>query len=96
MSTAVAPTMPAGPPPLPPAAPHVSSPAPNPGPTLITAEEFMTKYDHLNAVLVLDPDTLTASVYRGDTLQEIFRADDELTLPDVLPGFSVPVRRFFA
>ncbi len=50
----------------------------------------------VTVVLVLDPDTRTASVYRGDSLQEIFRADDELTLPDVLPGFSVPVRRFFA
>lgn len=48
------------------------------------------------AVLVLDPDRLTASVYRQDGDQQIFRADDDLTLPDVLPGFSVPVRRFFA
>ena len=206
MSTAVAPTLPAG---LPPTPPHVNSPAPTPGPTLITADEFMAKYDHLdadlvmgqlkeygmafgrhgqvcskadrlignfvedgqlghtfsndtrilirrdpdtvrgvdvcfvsfarlpagpapdtflevppelcvevrsasntwsdifikvgeyigigvNAVLVLDPDTQTASVYRADTLQQIFRVDDELTLPDVLPGFAVPVRRFFA
>jgi Uma2 family endonuclease len=50
----------------------------------------------VNAVLVLDPDTQTASVYRGDGHQQIFRADDELTLPEVLPGFAVPVRRFFA
>jgi Uma2 family endonuclease len=50
----------------------------------------------VSAVLVLDPDTQTASVYRADALQQIFRIDDELTLPDVLPGFAVPVRRFFA
>lgn len=50
----------------------------------------------VTAVLVLDPDTATASVYRADTGQQIFTQDQELTLPDVLPGFSVPVRRFFA
>lgn len=50
----------------------------------------------VSVVLVLDPDTQTASVYRSDSGQHIFNADDELTLPDVLPGFAVPVRRFFA
>ena len=50
----------------------------------------------VNAVLVLDPDTQSASVYRENGDQQIFRIDDELTLPDVLPGFAVPVRRFFA
>lgn len=50
----------------------------------------------VTAVLVLDPERLTASVYRTNGDQQIFRIDDELTLPDVLPGFAVPVRRFFA
>lgn len=49
----------------------------------------------VKAVLVLDPDGLTASVYRADTGQQIFHTGDELTLPDVLPGFAVPVTRFF-
>ena len=49
----------------------------------------------VTAVLVLDPDGLTASVYRADTGQQIFHTGDELTLPDVLPGFAVPVKRFF-
>lgn len=49
----------------------------------------------VTAILVLDPDTQTASVYRG-TGQQILTAADTLTLPDVLPGFSVPVARFFA
>lgn len=37
-------------------------------------------------VCVLDPKTESAHVYS---------ADDALTFPEVLPGFSVPVRRFF-
>ena len=49
------------------------------------------------AVLVLDPNTTTASVYRGQPgqSQQIFHQGDELTIPDVLPGFTVPVARFF-
>ena len=49
----------------------------------------------VRVVIVLDPDTLTASVYRPDTLQEILRAGDTLTIPDVLPGFAVAVDRLF-
>ncbi len=206
MSTAVAPTLPAG---MPPTPPHVTSTTPTPGPTLISAEEFMAKYDHLDAdlvmgqlkeygmsfgrhgqvcakatrllgnfveehnlghsfsndtrilirrdpdtvrgadycfvsytrlppgpapdtylevppelcvevrsasntwsdifikvgeyigigvtaVLILDPETQTALVHRSEARQQLLGADDELTLPDVLPGFAVPVRRFFA
>ena len=49
------------------------------------------------AVVVLDPDSLTASVYRNQpgNAQQIFNQADTLTLPDVLPGLSVPVKKFF-
>jgi Uma2 family endonuclease len=49
------------------------------------------------AVLVLDPDTRTASVYRDptDPPQQLFNPGDTLTLPDVLPGFAVEVKKFF-
>ena len=47
-------------------------------------------------VVVLDPATASASVYRTDELQQIYHNGDALTLPDVLPGFSVPVERLFA
>jgi Uma2 family endonuclease len=49
------------------------------------------------AVVVLDPNTSTASVYRGQPGQErqIVHTDDTLTTPDVLPGFSAPAARFF-
>lgn len=47
-------------------------------------------------VVVLDPGIDAATVYRGnDELPQRFHNGDELTLPDVLPGFAVPVRRFF-
>lgn len=68
-----------------------------------TWDEVFTKVgDYLRigvpAVLVLAPDTFTASVYRNDPaqVQQIFHRDDTLTIPDVLPGFAVQVVRFFA
>jgi Uma2 family endonuclease len=55
--------------------------------------------DYLNAgvtvVLLIDPDTATVSVYRLNEIQQVYDNGDELTLPDVLPGFAVPVKRFF-
>jgi Uma2 family endonuclease len=49
----------------------------------------------VRAVVIIDEATLSASVYRNDEFQQIFDNGDDLTLPDVLPGFSVPVRKFF-
>lgn len=47
-------------------------------------------------VCVLDEQTETARVYRqAEPPEQIFAADQELTLPEVLPDFRVPVRRFF-
>jgi hypothetical protein len=34
-------------------------------------------------------------VYAIETAPTLFRMGDELTVPDVLPGFAVPVRKFF-
>lgn len=50
----------------------------------------------VRAVVVVDHKTTSATVYRPDELQQIFHNGDELTLPDVLPGFAVPVSRLFA
>ena len=47
------------------------------------------------AVVVLDPDRRTASVCRPGVDQQDFQPGDTLTLPDVLPGFTVPVGRLF-
>jgi Uma2 family endonuclease len=49
----------------------------------------------VRAVVVFDPRTESASVYRQDEFQQIFHNGDEFTLPDILPGFAVPVRQFF-
>ena len=54
----------------------------------------------VTVVVVLDPDTKTATAYRklnghGDDGGQVFPADADLTLPDILPGFAVPVRKFF-
>lgn len=49
----------------------------------------------VDVVVILDPKTRSASVYRGEDRQDIFESTDELTIPDVLPGFAVPVARFF-
>lgn len=47
------------------------------------------------AVAVLDPKTLSVTVFRSEDRQETFAEADTLTLPDVLPGFAVPVRQLF-
>ena len=49
----------------------------------------------IQVVVVLDPPTESAGVFHANELPQRFHNGDELTLPDVLPGFSVPVGRFF-
>lgn len=55
--------------------------------------------EYLNAdvrvVVVIDPETESATVYRPDEIQQVIHNGDELTLPDVLPGFAVPVKSLF-
>lgn len=49
----------------------------------------------VQVVLILDPPTESAGVFRANELPQRFHNGDELTLPDVLPGFAVPVAKFF-
>jgi len=49
----------------------------------------------VKVVVILDPRSETASVYRPDVVQEVLRRPDSLTIPEVLPGFTVPVARLF-
>jgi Uma2 family endonuclease len=55
--------------------------------------------EYLNAgvrvVVLLDPKSATVYVHRQDELQQLLHNGDELTLSDVLPGFVVPIARFF-
>ena len=46
-------------------------------------------------VLVLDPETESLAVYRENEFPIRMHNGDELTLPDVLPGFSIEVKKFF-
>jgi Uma2 family endonuclease len=46
-------------------------------------------------VCVVIPSDRTAVVYRNHPKPESFAADAELVLPDVLPGFRIPLRQFF-
>lgn len=57
-------------------------------------------YEYLEAgvkcVVVLDPPTESAAIYRSNELPQRFHNGDTLALPDdVLPGFAVPVAKFF-
>ena len=56
--------------------------------------------EYLNAgvtvVVLFDPSIEMAAIYRqAEAFPQRFSNGDELTLPDVLPGFAVPVRMFF-
>ncbi len=62
-------------------------------------EIFVKVGEYLQAgvrvVIVLDPVTTTASVFREDGMQETLQKSEDLTVPEVLPGFSVSVSRLF-
>lgn len=49
----------------------------------------------VSVVCIVDPNEQTISVYRPDESAKILSAESSLTLPDILPGFSVPIRKFF-
>ena len=46
-------------------------------------------------VLVLDPETESLAVFRENELPIRMHNSDELTLPDVLPGFKIEAKKFF-
>jgi Uma2 family endonuclease len=46
-------------------------------------------------VCVLDEQTHTAHVYSANDPERVLTADEELTFPDILPGFSVKVGELF-
>jgi Uma2 family endonuclease len=43
-----------------------------------------------------DPSTQTVTAYRANQPPEVFGPDDTLTVEDVIPGFSMPIRDVFA
>jgi Uma2 family endonuclease len=49
----------------------------------------------VTTVCVLDPATQAVHAYNNDLPDRVFRAEEELTLPEVLGDFRAPVRLFF-
>jgi Uma2 family endonuclease len=49
----------------------------------------------VRVICVLDPDTETVAVHHSERPVQSLKADDELTLPDVLGDFRVAVSDFF-
>lgn len=47
------------------------------------------------AVAIIDPTMESFAIYRDDEFPVIFHNGDIVTVPDVLPGFAVPVKKFF-
>lgn len=49
----------------------------------------------VTVVVVIDPGTESLAVFRENEFPIRMHNSDELALPDVLPGFAVPVAQFF-
>ncbi len=49
----------------------------------------------VKVVLTFDPDLGIATVFRDEDWPQRFHNGDILELPDVLPGFALPVKKFF-
>ena len=68
-------------------------------PSDLWTDVFAKVVEYLNAgvsaVLVIDEASRTVSVCRPDGSQQTIPQSDDLAIPDVLPGFSVPVARLF-
>src|SRR5262249_37678465 len=60
---------------------------------LAKVSEYLNIGVHL--VCVLDPEPLTATFYEADKPEVTLPADQDLAFPDVLPGLTVTVQRFF-
>jgi Uma2 family endonuclease len=73
---------------------EVRSPTDRTGDIQIKVGEYLNA--GVRVVVVLDPAIDAATVYReADEIPMRIHNGDELIIPDVLPGFSVPVRKFF-
>ena len=72
---------------------EVRSPSEGWNDVFIKVGEYLSA--NVRVVVVLDMATLSASVYRKDEFQQIFDNGDDLTIPDILPGLTVPVRKVF-
>lgn len=46
-------------------------------------------------VCVIDPETESVGIYTENEFPRRHTSEEELTLPEVLPGFSIPIRQLF-
>lgn len=72
---------------------EVRSPNESIGEIISKADEYLDA--GVRVVLIVDPETANVGVFRPNDLPQRFHAGDILALPDVLPGFAVPVKQFF-
>ena len=73
---------------------EVRSPTDRTGDVQIKVGEYLNA--GVGVVVVLDPKVDVAAIYTAaDDFPQRRHNGDDLTLPDILPGFSVPVRKFF-
>jgi len=72
---------------------EVRSPTDRPGAVNEKVDEYLAA--GIGVVVVIDPETESLAVHRKDELPVRMHNGDELTLPDVLPGFAVKVSEFF-
>ncbi len=68
---------------------EVKSPSDRWGDLFIKVGEYLKA--GVLVILIVDPVTRTVSVYREGPRQHIFEEADTLIIPDILPGFSIPV-----
>jgi Uma2 family endonuclease len=78
-----------------PGAPDLAVEVVSPSETYTSVEEKVTEWLHAGAqvVVVIDPRRRTARLHRPTGEIEVTGADDELTIPDLLPGWTMPMTR---
>ena len=73
---------------------EIRSPSDRQSAVLAKVSEYLAA--GVRVVVVIDPRLEAAATYRDDEFQQLVHNGDTFTLPDVLPGFAVPVSAFFA
>jgi len=86
--------VPSGPIPVPELVFEVRSPTDRISALINKAYEYLDS--GVTVVVLLIPETRSTAVHRNDDMPPLrLAAEDKLELPDILPGFSVPVKAFF-
>jgi Uma2 family endonuclease len=73
---------------------EVRSPDDRWGKILQKVGEYLTAGTEV--VCVVDPDSETVQLHFADKPSETLSGNDELSFPNLLPGFKVPIQRFFS